>query len=375
VDKQIKICILTSVHPPFDGRVFHKEAKTLVKAGYDVVLIAQHNKTEVVDSVKIIPLPKPRNRFERMTRVVWKLFRLALKEKADIYHFHDPELIPMGIILKLFHKRVIYDVHELVYFQIECKSWLKSQIIKRLIQQIYFLFEKLSTKSIDQFILAENGYERYFIQKYKNFKRYTIIRNFPILELIKNIKPLTINKQKPIIIYAGGLTKIRGIKEIIQSMEFIGEKAELWLLGKWESEEFKKECESLKGWRFTKYLGLKPLEEVYTYMKVADIGISILYPVKNYVTSLPVKAFEYMACSLPMVMSNFPYWEEIFGECALFANPYDPKEIAETIMKLLSEEDLRRKIGKKGRELIQNEYSWEREQKKLLDFYNKVIEK
>jgi len=74
-------------------------------------------------------------------------------------------------------------------------------------------------------------------------------------------------------------------------------------------------------------------------------------------------------------MSNFPYWEEIFGECALFANPYDPKEIAETIMKLLSEEDLRRKIGKKGRELIQNEYSWEREQKKLLDFYNKVIEK
>ena len=79
-----KICILTSVHPPFDGRVFHKEVKTLVKAGYDVVLIAQHNKEEVVDGIKIIPLPKPRNRFERMTRVVWKLFKLALKEKADI---------------------------------------------------------------------------------------------------------------------------------------------------------------------------------------------------------------------------------------------------------------------------------------------------
>ena len=93
---RIKVCILTSVHPSLDRRVFHKEAKTLVKAGYNVVLIAQHNGKEIVDGVKIVPLPTPKNRFERRTKVVWRLFRLALKEKAPIYHFHDPELIRGG---------------------------------------------------------------------------------------------------------------------------------------------------------------------------------------------------------------------------------------------------------------------------------------
>ncbi|MBA7707074.1 hypothetical protein ES703_115939 [subsurface metagenome] len=115
------------------------------------------------------------------------------------------------------------------------------------------------------------------------------------------------------------MSRIRGIKEIIKAMEFIGDKAELWLLGKWENKEFERKCEELKGWQYTKYLGLLPLSKVYRYTKAADVGISILYPTENYVTSLPIKAFEYMACNLPMVMSNFPYWRRIFEKCTLFA--------------------------------------------------------
>ena len=95
-----KVCILTSVHPPFDVRIFHKEAKSLVKAGYDVTLIAQHDKEEIVDGIKIINLQKPRNRIERMTKTVWSAYRKAVQLDADIYHFHDPELLPIGIMLK-----------------------------------------------------------------------------------------------------------------------------------------------------------------------------------------------------------------------------------------------------------------------------------
>ena len=371
---QIKVCHLSSAHPAFDDRIFHKEAKTLAKAGYEVILITRHDKEEVVDGVRIIPLPKDRNRLERMTKVVWKLFRLALREKADVYHFHDPELIPVGILLKLLGKKVVYDVHELFYFAIEDKTWLRFKFLRRLAQLAYLFMEKISVKVFDQLILAEDGYENYYNRTHRNFCNYIILRNYPILSLIRAASdPPDIDKTKPVIIYAGGLSKLRGIKKIIQGMKLVGDKGELWLLGRWESDGFKKECEVLEGFKYTKYLGLVPLGEVYKYMKRADIGICILYPVKNYLTSLPIKAYEYMFCALPMVLSNFPYWQEIFGQCAIFADPYDPKDIAHKILLLLNDSEKAKELGRQGKCLVVEKYDWEAESQKLIDLYKGLL--
>ncbi|WP_459879356.1 glycosyltransferase [Desulfothermus naphthae] len=177
-----------------------------------------------------------------------------------------------------------------------------------------------------------------------------------------------------IIIYAGGLSKIRGIKDIIQAMDFVREKAELWLLV-WESEEYKEECESLKGWRYTKYFGYAPYGKHYSFIKVANIGVINFLPLPNQQKAMPNKPFEYKACSLPMIMSNFPYWKEIFGECALFANPDDPKEIADKILYLLNNPDKAKKLGNNGRRLVEEKYSWEAEQRRLLDIYERVLTK
>jgi len=362
-----KICILTSVHPAFDVRIFHKEAKSLVKFGYNVILIAQNNRNETIDGVKIIALSKPKNRFTRIFGLTWRVFYLGLHQHADVYHFHDPELIFIGILLKLLGKKVIYDVHEDVSKQILNKDWIGNVNVRKFVAFIVNLIDHIGALLFDKIIYVVPD----ITEKYPKNKTI-ILRNFPILKLIDNTVTIDYKKNKSIIIYAGGLTGIRGIKEIIQAMEYIGNRAEFWLLGKWESEKFKKECENLKGWKYTKYLGLVSLEEVFQYMKIADIGISTLHPVKNYLTSLPIKVFEYMACSLPMVISEFPYWKEIFVECAIFVNPYNSKDIAKKISYLLDNPDEAKELGKKGRKLIEEKYSWETESKKLLVMYKNL---
>jgi len=363
-----KVCILTTVHQPFDTRIFYKEAKTLVQAGYNVTLIAQCNKNKIVDGIKIIALHKPKNRFMRIFGLAWRTLFLALRQRADIYHFHDPELIFIGVLLRLLGKKVIYDVHEDVPKQILNKEWIGNVSIRKIVAFIMNIIEQTGVSFFNRIMVATQDIAKKFPKN-----KTILLRNFPILQLIDNTLPANCKKNKPIIIYAGGLTKVRGIKEIVQAMEYIGERAELWLLGKWESEKFRYECENLKGWNNTKYLGFISLNEVFQYMKIADIGLCLLHPIKNYITGLPVKAFEYMACSMPIIMSDFYYWQEIFGKCALFAKPYDPKDIADNIIYLLNHSNETRRLGDRGRELIEEKYSWEVESKKLIMLYNSFI--
>jgi len=137
------------------------------------------------------------------------------------------------------------------------------------------------------------SYEKEKEKEFLNFSLLVIIF-FSLVVMIffyifKNSLSQIYKKNKPVIIYAGGLTKIRGIKEIVQAMEYISDDAELWPLGEWENEKFKEECKKLKGWKHTKYLGFKKLEEVYRLMKMADIGVFLIYPEKRHKMGLLLK--------------------------------------------------------------------------------------
>ena len=371
-----KICILTSVHPPFDGRVFHKEAKTLVKAGYDVALIAQHNKEEVVDGVRIIPLPRPKNRLERITKIVWRLFRLALEEKADVYHFHDPELIPVGLGLRLFGKKVIYDVHEHYPNAILDKHWLP-KISRKVISIIFASFENIFVPFLNFVIyttpVVGNRYKKMGIPTER-------IENYPLIKLSNSFK----KNPKKYIIYLGGMTKIRGTCELLKAFAITAVKHKDWklyLVGTIKPKNFAKEINKLitelNIKENVKLISWIPYEEKEKYSSQASIGVVTYLPYRNNMSCLPNKLFDYMLMSLPVVTSNFPLYKEIVegNKCGICVDSTKPKEIAKAVEYLIEHPKEARKMGENGRKAILEKYNWEKESKKLLKVYEKLTKK
>ncbi len=358
------VCHISTVHYAFDDRIFYKECVTLANNGYKVYLVIQHPKSEIVDNVNILALPKFQGRFSRFIKGSIKAYKLAIKSNASIFHFHDPELMFLGVFLKLSNKKVIYDVHENVSRQISSKEWIKPAFFRKIIALFYKTAEKFCCLFFDKIVTVIPEIADEFSPN-----KSLVIKNLPILNLISSKKT---KNDKLKIVYAGGLTRNRGLKEVIKAIESIEKPLEFLVMGEWAEQDYYNECKSLKGWDKVNYIGHVKLDEVFKKLSTCDIGIALLYPDKNYLRSLPVKAFEYMACGLPIIMSNFPYWEQTFTCGALFTDPKNIKQITESLNLLINDSELREKMANEGRKLVNEKYSWEAESEKLISLYNEL---
>ena len=196
-----------------------------------------------------------------------------------------------------------------------------------------------------------------------------VVRNYPILSLPQ----IKISEQKGEVtrfIYCGGLTEIRGIYECVEALAEV-DNATLTLVGAWDFEAYRQKCMSSKGWEKVIEVGYVTASEVYQHYANSHVGLAILYPEKNYLKSLPIKAFEYLACGLPVIMSNFPYWEKTFVEGCYFVNPSNKQEMI-SAMKQLQSESLRLESGKRGNVWVKENCSWENEARTLVQLYNEI---
>jgi hypothetical protein len=109
----MRIAHLTSAHPRDDIRIFLKECRSLAVRGHEVVLVvADGFGDEFRDGVMIADVGRSKGRLDRMVNTTRRVLRKALDLKADIYHLHDPELLPIGLALKSRGKKVVFDAHE-----------------------------------------------------------------------------------------------------------------------------------------------------------------------------------------------------------------------------------------------------------------------
>jgi glycosyltransferase involved in cell wall biosynthesis len=368
-----KIMHLTSVHKSNDTRIFIKECKTLQKAFFSVGLIAPNDKDEVVDGIHIYAVPKAKNRKERILRTIWQVYKLAISHNADIYHFHDPELIPIGLLLKVKGKKVIYDVHEDVPKQILSKYWIPI-FLRKIISEFIALLENISAKIFDGIVAATPSIAKRFPKS-----KTIIVQNFPIIPELTAGEEKNYNSRQNNIIYIGGLSEIRGIKEMVQAIDILPKtfNAKLVLAGNFSPPQLEDEIKNLSGWKYVDYKGWVSREEAAFLLSESRIGLVLLHPVPNYIESYPIKLFEYMSAGIPVIASNFELWREIVESvgCGLLVNPLEPKEIVNAIKWILEHPNEAERQGRRGKEAVIKRYNWESEAIKLISFYNKLLNK
>ena len=371
-----KVCILTSVHMPFDGRVFHREARSLAKAGYDVTLIARHDKEEVVSGVRVLPLPGAKNRLQRVTRVMRRLYRLAVRENADGYHFHDPELMVVGLLLKLRGKKVIWDAHEHYPNSILDKYYL-SKPLRRLISRSFDLFERGVVRFFDYVIYTTPLVgARYAAMRVRAGR----VENYPIIELSEALPRQPQEK----IIYLGGMSKIRGLLEVVEAFAEVMKKHPRWklcLVGSFSPASFEGEVRDRVKQSGVEanveFIPWVPYDEKEKLSSQASMGVITYLPYSNNTSCLPNKLFDYMLVSLPVIASNFPLYREVVegSHCGLIVDPSKPLEIARAMEYLIEHTDEARRMGEHGRRAVLEKCNWERESETLLGIYDAVLGK
>jgi hypothetical protein len=148
MSRAIKVCIVAPVHIWDDVRVFHKQAITLRREGYQVVLVARSSEEHVVDGVLIKPATAIlKGRIGRFLSLPF-VFLQAISEAADIYHVHNPDTLPIGFALKLLKRKVVYDTHEDFTRRILMRDWIPKILRPMLANSVGFV-EKLAGRFFD----------------------------------------------------------------------------------------------------------------------------------------------------------------------------------------------------------------------------------
>ena len=361
----------TTVHDPFDSRVFHRECKTLSEAGYDVVLLAPGGDDTMVEGILVEGLPRCGNRLLRMSLGVGRAFLKALGKRADLYHFHDPELIPAGLLLRLLGKRVVYDIHEDNRTGLEEREYLPSSL-RALTARLLAWVEETSSRHF-HLVLAE----RYYAERFPRGQTVLNYARFPALDEDRlRARP---RPGRPRLIYTGNVKPYRGAHLHAGLLQHLPD-AELFLVGRCEPElaaELRAGSDP-ERLHFEGVGGYVPHERIVSYYlrECWTAGLALFPPGRHTRRKELTKIFEYMAYGIPVLCADFPNLRRIVegAECGICVDPEDGAATAEAVRFLREHPGAARRMGENGREAARTTYNWDTQAEKLLRLYDTILQ-
>jgi glycosyltransferase involved in cell wall biosynthesis len=365
-----KVIHVSTGHHRNEIRVHLKQCNSLARRGYQVFfVVADGGGDEIIEGVTVVDSGSATGRLDRMIGATRRVYRKALLLNGDIYHLHDPELLPIGVKLKKLGKKVLFDSHEDVPKQILGKHYLHP-LLRKFISKSYAFYENYACSRFDGIVAATP----YIRDKFKLVNPKTIdVNNFPILSEFEGVKggEKSLNE----ICYVGTIAQVRGVLELVAAMNLTNPEVRLNMVGAFAEENIQERVSVQPGWGKVNYLGVQDRHGVGVVLGRSVAGLVNLHPLINYLDALPIKMFEYMSAGIPVIASDFPLWRDILekNECGICVNPLDPQDIANAINYLVSHPEESKIMGENGRRAILEKFNWSIEEKKLIQFYEEVL--
>ena len=370
------LMLLSNPYRP-DPRVL-LEARALKGAGFEVRLLAwdrEESRPRESDEggVHVIRLgPKapqraPAKIIARLPRFWLRALRASKGLEFDVIHAHDFDTLPLGMtISKLSGKPLLYDAHELYAKMIENEVGPISKLV--------WMWERGCARRADVVITVSGSLAAQLSRGRKDRARVVSTSQDPSVAEGADIQTIRdkYGLKGFVVSYLGSLEPGRFVEETISS--FTPADRITVVVGGSGTLETTVSRESLHN-PTVKFIGTVDTDEALRLTRASDLVVAMMDPSNpNNVVGTPGKIVNAMGVGRPMITTEgLDIARKIqAAECGIVI-PYNKAAFVEAVIKAASDAKSLAEMGRKGRQLYDREYSWDRSRDELLNAYQSIL--
>ena len=301
-------------------------------------------------------------------RNVVALIRKVEQVRPEMLLCSEPDAWFVAILMKLrYGCKVIVDLQEVYEDRALAFPKPLQGVVRRLLRNA---MRVLSSRTDEVIHVSQ---ERQDIYNYLH-KRGLVIGSYPELKLFPSPteKSADVHTGLVQVIHAGALRPTYASQQLLDAMRIVADAAPQvrfvvlgGVAGKLENEKL---IGSLTEKGVLEFIEQVPFSDVIRWLYSSDIGINLVLPIDTaHRLAAPQKLYEYFAASLPVVVADVPTLRRTVTQhrCGVVVDPLSPQSIADGIIALAQNQEIRREQGQNGRLAAESEYNWESQARKL----------
>lgn len=367
------VCHVTSAHQPLDSRVLYHECRSLATRYRTVLVCRDDSPSREVEGVEIATVPKAKGRIQRFLGRR-ELIRVAEELGADLYHFHDPELMePMLDLGRRTGKPIVYDVHEDYPSAMDQKAWIPSPL-RPVAARWADRTEHRCAPHYAAIVVADTALRERFAPLADDVVQ---LDNYPPLGVLGEALPRP--DGPPTMVYVGSVSEMRGFNEmvgVLRGLHATRPDARLVVYGR-PTEEVAPQLDGITAdfpEGALEFRGPIPYDRLREALAEATVGLSLLRPHPKYEKNVSMKVFDYMALGVPWVASDFaPLRAATEEEGGVLVPPGDVDAATAAVLGIIGDEEHANTLSAAGRAAIESRLNWELVEPRLFALYERLL--